>query len=476
MHENLRRRALESGKTVSNKAKSKPTSKASSRANSQPTSRVNSRLQSRDASDDEDLGGNLSDDTNISTNSIDEVLEGDEYSDLTTDVTNQELLKAIENLLERKGSSVSGREETLASFDRCLTAHYLPDSLTGRTADVLAALEKLLKPGATEKEATLAVRGLALIAITVENDELYETVSPLLRRVIQDSEFLLVKAAAINTMAICLTFGGAGEEEIADTLVYLLQVISSDGDFVGADGNADTITAALTSWGFLATFVSDLEDESEDTMDVLLDQLDADDVRVQIAAGENIALLYEKSYGPKQDDDESEEDDEEDEDSSSDELTREQASLVKRYDAFHNKSKVLEKLKALASLSTKSMSRKDKRQLHQSFAVVASSVESPRIGLSSLSASKMTVRIHSQGEMKVDKWWKLMRLNTMRRVLAGGFVNHYLEGNKQLLDMTPMIMRDKTSGLGSPSKVTKQSKGRYRSERRFVSVEVEDGL
>ena len=66
MHEDLRRRALESGKTVSKKAKSKSGSRAASPGNSRPASRGASRVQSRDASDDEDLGsGNLSDDTNL---------------------------------------------------------------------------------------------------------------------------------------------------------------------------------------------------------------------------------------------------------------------------------------------------------------------------------------------------------------------------------------------------------------------------
>lgn len=65
MHEDLRRRALESGKTVSNKAKSKPTSRGNSKPNSAANSRAASRIQSRDVSDDEDGGnGNLSDDTN----------------------------------------------------------------------------------------------------------------------------------------------------------------------------------------------------------------------------------------------------------------------------------------------------------------------------------------------------------------------------------------------------------------------------
>ena len=65
MHEDLRRRALESGKTVSKKARSRQVSRTNSAVNSLNNSRTNSRVQSRNVSDDEDGGGNLSDDTSF---------------------------------------------------------------------------------------------------------------------------------------------------------------------------------------------------------------------------------------------------------------------------------------------------------------------------------------------------------------------------------------------------------------------------
>ena len=65
MHEDLRRKALESSKTVSRKAQSKTSSRGGSRDNSASNSRAASRVQSRDVSDDEEHDkGNLSDDTN----------------------------------------------------------------------------------------------------------------------------------------------------------------------------------------------------------------------------------------------------------------------------------------------------------------------------------------------------------------------------------------------------------------------------
>ncbi|EXJ85759.1 hypothetical protein A1O1_06127 [Capronia coronata CBS 617.96] len=473
MHEDLRRRALESHKTVSNKAKSKQSSRASSLA----ASAANSRVASRDASDEEDAGnGNLSDDTTQSINSIDALLESDDFNEQTTEVIRQELTDAIADLLERKGSSTKSREDSLSTYVKCLTSHYLAEILHGRVADLLGAFGRSIKAETSEKETTLALRAVALTAITFADNTLYEMVSGVLKRSISDSQSLAVKAEGIFSLGICLSFGGAGEEEIAEFMTFLLEIASSDGAFIGADDNAEVVAAALSTYGFLATQIEDVEEESEDAVATFLDQLDANDVRVQVAAGENIALLYEKSYTPREEDDSpsSEGEDEETGNGSSEELGggRDDSGLVKRYNAYHNTHEVVEKVTALASLSTKAMHRRDKKMLHQAFARISVTVQNPKLGLQANNASKMVVRIHREGEMRVDKWWKLMRLNAIRRLLGGGFVNHYFEGNKQVLDALPMLMRSTgDEGMRSPRKAgsNKGSKGRYRDSRRFVS-------
>ena len=474
MHEDLRRRALESGKTSSNKAKSKQSSRASSRPNSKTNSRTASRVQSRDASDDEDVGaGNLSDDTNQSINSIDALLESEDFNEQTTDVLKQELTDAISSLSERKGSSFHGREENLTTYVRCLTAHHLAEVLYGRVPELLSAFAKSVKAETSEKETTLALRSISLTAVSYSEETLYESVASLLKRTISDSQSNHVKAAAIDCIGICVSFGGAGEDEILDLLTFLLEVASSDGAFINAEDSAEVVTAALHNYGFLATQVEDLESESEDAVAAFLEQLDSGEVRVQIAAGEDIALLYEKSYLPKGDADSSPDDN--DDDSSDDEDDGADPTMKKVYSAYHNTREVLDKVSSLSSLSTKSIARRDKRSLHQTFASIALTVGKPQLGLQTNNASKMIVRIHNEGEMRVDKWWKLMRLNAIRRLLAGGFVNHYFEGNKQVLDALPLIIRDTSVGLRSPRKgLSKVSKGKYRDNRRFVSGDFGD--
>lgn len=410
----------------------------------------------------------------FSINSIDAFLETDEINEYTTDVVREGLGTVIDQILDRKGQHNSFREGSLGTYAKYLTSHYLADIIYNRVDDLLATLTKIIKQEPSEVEVTLALRCVALTAITFDSASLYESVSSSLKRAISDSQSLPIKTAAIYSLGISSSFGGAAEEEIMEIMTFLLEIVSSDGAFVEADDSAEVVAAALNTYGFLATQVEDLEVESEDAVTAFLDQLDANDVRVQVAAGENIALLYEKSYTPREEGDESSSEDETTEDDVAGGGPHIQSYLIKRYDAYHNKHEVMQKVSALASFSSKSVNRRDKRTLHQTFACIESTIEDPRSGLQSNNASKMVVRIHREGEMRVDKWWKLMRLNAIRRLLGAGFVNHYLEGNKQLLEAVPMLMRGVgDSGMQSPRKMpsSKASKGKYRESRRFVSAD-----
>ena len=307
MHEDLRRKALESGKTVSRK--SKQSSRGSSPRNSAPTSRAASRVQSRDVSDDEgEEKGNLSDDTTQrydglrcptprldatdsstnSINSIDALLETDDINDYTTESARSGLQDTINNMLERKGSSTQGREENMTSYAKYLTSHYLADVLYNRVDELLVAFMRSIKAETTESETIMALRALALTAITFSNASLYEKVSSTLRRSVSDSQSVSVKATAIYCLGICTSFGGAGEEEIMDVMTFLQEIVASDGAFVEAEDSAEVVAAALNTYGLLVTQVEDVEHESEDAVTTFLDQLDSSDAKVQVAAGRTL--------------------------------------------------------------------------------------------------------------------------------------------------------------------------------------------
>ncbi|RFU33703.1 hypothetical protein B7463_g2618, partial [Scytalidium lignicola] len=435
MHD-LRRQALESGKTVSRKAQSRQSSRASSAANS----RANSRNPSRHGSDDEDA--NLSDSTNWSINSIDDILSSEQVAD-SSDAWKQDLADRVEEIIDRKRSSVQGRELTLAAYVHILISRYAFEELQHKTLELYPALLKSIKTESSEKEACLALRAVALTLITVPSETVYESIFQTLRNTYTDSEFPTVKAAAIHTMSAAALYGGASEAEIGDVMDNFLEIVESDGTSVDAEDNGEVVSAACEAWGFLATSIDDLEEKTEEAMEVFVEQLESNNTSVQIAAGENIALLFEKSYTPREADDGPASDEEDEEGYPID------SSMVKRYDVYRQTNQLKYTLSSLATESSKRIAKKDRKALHVNFSDILNTVEHPSRGPRYQKAidqetgrrygSRMTIRIHKTGSMKIDKWWKLHRLQGLRRLLGGGFVVHY-ENNEVVFESLPIML------------------------------------
>lgn len=279
-----------------------------------------------------------------------------------------------------------------------------------------------------------------MTVVTSPSDLIYEAVCGPLKRVVSDSTSIPTKVAAVHCLGTCTFFGGASDDEILDNMAYLLEIVASDGSFIDAQDEAEPVVAALEEWGSLSTLIDDLAGESEEAAEYFVEQLSSSNPGVQIAAGENIALLYEKSYRPLAADDDWT-------DAISDpEDTPGVPKLVKNYDACRRTDVLKDALSDLASLNTRHLSKKEQKAVRSSFADILDSVEYPTHGPRYQNAiskdtgkqygSRMTVRIHKDGVMKIDKWWKLHRLQALRRVLQGGFVSHY-ERNPVVFESLP---------------------------------------
>lgn len=281
--------------------------------------------------------------------------------------------------------------------------------------------------------------------VTSPSDLIYEAVISPLKRVISDSASIPSKAAAVHCLGTCTFFGGASDDEILDNMAYLLEIVASDGAFIEAQDEPTPVVAALEEWGSLATLIDDLADESEDAAEYFVEQLSSSNPAVQVAAGENIALLYEKSYRPLTEDDGPAEYSELDIASDPDDVPG-VPKLVKNYDAYRRTDVLKDTLSDLARLNTRRLSKKEQKSLRTNFADILDSVEYPTHGPRYQNAishetgkrygSRMTVRIHKEGVMRIDKWWKLHRLQALRRVLQSGFVTHY-ERNPVVFESLP---------------------------------------
>ncbi|KAJ9664271.1 hypothetical protein H2201_005263 [Coniosporium apollinis] len=450
MHD-LRRQALESGKTISRKARSRQASGQSSRAGSAASSRAASRVASRNASDDEE--GSLSDSTNFSLNSIDDVLASEDVdTDAPPELWKAELSDRIEQLVDRKRSSVQGREESLAAYTHLLTSHYAKDDISARIGELLPAILKSIKADTSERETVLALKALAVTIITDPSDTIYDAATGPLKRTIADSGSMATKAAAIHTLGTAAFYGGASLDETENIMAFLLEIIESDGVSVSADDSAEVVTAALEEWGFLATQLEDMSESTEEAMDALVEQLESSSSEVAIAAGENIALLYEKSYTELEEGEDAPSDGSEESDDEDPGHTSNGPKMVNRYTVYRRADQLKHTLETLASISGRGISKKDRKTLHSSFADILHTVEHPARGPAYSTAvsretgkrygSRMIVRIRDQGEMRIDKWWKLSRLKALRRVLQGGFVRHY-EENEVVFESLPIMISRK---------------------------------
>lgn len=435
----LHRRAVGGSKTTSKKAQSRASSAASSRINSRANSRVNSRNPSRANTDDE---GDLSDDTNfrhgprnvmrrsklkltrVSSRSygsatpselpsFDEVEEpGASWED--------ELRDVIVQISERdRKKSHDMREHAFIKYSKILAAVYANSNISSHTSEIIKSCLHSIKNGRTEKESLEALRALMLTTITDPDEGIFSWTANTLKRIITDDDRIRVKTRCIQAVANDAFFGGASTESTEDLMQFFMEIIESDGYSVGAADEGVVVTAAIEEWAFLASSLEDAEEISTEAMPAFVDQLQSSDVGVQVAAGEAIALCFEKSYTEA-------EEDEVDHPG--------QHKYIQRYDVYPRKDKLCETLKELSSGSKKYLSKRNKKSQKTAFKDILHSIEQPTLGPryseaenidGKVMGSRMMIRVHRDGVMTVDKWWKLLRLQHNRRILGAGFFTHF---------------------------------------------------
>ena len=76
-----------------------------------------------------------------------------------TEAWKQDLGDRMEEIIDRKRSSVQGRETTLAVYVHILMCHYAFEEIQHKTSELFPALLKSIKAESSEKETCLALRG-----------------------------------------------------------------------------------------------------------------------------------------------------------------------------------------------------------------------------------------------------------------------------------------------------------------------------
>lgn len=470
---NLHRKVLEShdsrflnpNKTISRKAASRQSSAASSRAGSKVNSRVNSALPSQQNSEDEydsdDAATVFSRDTQL-----DDLLEDTTHQGDAT--WQQTLNERIQEILDRKRSSAGGRELAYSNYTRFLLANYCRDEIHDHTTNLVSAFLKSVKAPATEKEAVLACRALAITIVTDPESYMLGQILPTMKTVLVDAESMNLKALVISTVSITCFLVGS-QDDTQNLMNFMLDILAADGSSIGASNESEVLTAAIHAWGILCTSLPDSVNRqsiNDDAMGILVGLLKNLHVDVQVAAGECIALLYEMSYTSAEEDMEEEQIEywrdrgkvlESDED-----------LLIQKYQPYDEEVDLLNTLARLTTGTKRKMAKKDRKHQHTSFQTIIKGVEYP---LLSDGQPRQRLRRNRDSQLSVDAWWKLVRVHGLKRMLMGGWQIHLNQNDKffRMLELTEEVPHDYRVVRAKP-------KGKKQTfQRAVIGAEEDDG-
>jgi len=434
----LRKKALlESQKTVSRKARSKPESARSSvphspdgspgnsRAGSRANSRPNSRPGSRYASEDEGASDSEYDVMTMSTNSA----SGDDGLEDSGNGWTERLHDRVGELQDRKRNE-QGREATLAAYLHLVRHHFSENQIGRFSSEIIPALLRSVREGAGEEERLLALKALMVTLITSPSENFSGVLLSTLKSLCQDAEEGSVKAHAIYALMIAVTYGGGGDSAGEELLDFILEIVESDGESVDAADSGVVVTAALRAWGFVASFLDDMAERGEQVMDAFIEQLDSTDPEVQSSAGINIAFLFEAARDHEEE-------------------TGESSKMQ------HNMYRIMTRMGEIVKDSSKTISKKGRKQLRFNFTSIVTSLErgvgpgystagrgyNPHVGGAKLRMQdnfeefgyQETLRVHNEVVL-IDSWLLHVRVEVLKMLLGGGLAAHYIE-NPVVRDM-----------------------------------------
>ncbi|KAI0018758.1 interferon-related developmental regulator-domain-containing protein [Xylariomycetidae sp. FL0641] len=449
MHDLRKKILLESGKTVSKKARSRPESSRASPAVSPAPSRGASQANSRYASEDEDFSDTEYDDSVASS-----IVNSEDGDDVATAAGwNDRLRDRITELLDRKRSSAKGRETTLTAYTHIIRYHCATEEIENQFNELIPALLKSVRGGSNNEETVAALKALSMTILSTQSETVYDRVYSSLKGVCEDSDEAAIKVEAIDAMAIATMCGGGSEYAATDLMDFLVEIIESDGHSIAAGDNGPVVAAALTAWGFIASNLDDLQEQSEHALEAFTDQLDSNDVDVQVAAGANIALIFEAAREFEEETEES-------------------------WNLQYDQHKLMQRMTALTRESSKSVSKKDRKQLHAAFNSVLTSLEHGK-GPGYSTAQRMATNPHTGGNkvnfkaedrdygyrekikiqnisMVIDSWSLSTRVDMLRSILGGGFAAHYME-NPAVKDL---LASARVEFVSAPSRSSPPKRGR----------------
>ncbi|KAG5982773.1 hypothetical protein E4U55_001379 [Claviceps digitariae] len=330
----------------------------------------------------------------------------------------------IDNLQDKKHNNSDVREQYLALYIRVLRTKYNAETHYWLDPAAAALAEMFLREadrGATARERLLSLQAYCLTIGTTEELETFESSEKALKQILVDDDDDECKVYAIYALCMTVLYAGGLEEAALEVMQYLVDIVQSDGESVDSHDNAPVVSAAIVGWSFIASHVDDFSDFADTAMDAFVDQLDSSDSEIQCNAGQAIALIFESSRNHEQE-------------------TGEPFQLP------YDPQRLIGRINELAKLSSKSVARKQRRDVRESLISVVTSLErgvGPYYSTARYLPEKDSYVPPSQRtedgqaeygyrcrlrlgnhSSRIDTWSLFSRVNMMKMIFRGGLQHH----------------------------------------------------
>jgi len=296
--------------------------------------------------------------------------------------------------------SAAGRLKALEALCVALLKRYCPDFIENQQVTTCDVVERALKKG-KGAEIEAASRLAVLLSLQLEDPEtVYKELRSVLVTMLQDQTASPTSRASVASSLAGLCFLGGGEmAEVLSTMSLLSAVYSN------ILSSPELTAAAVSGWALLLSLQApgEVHRIADPAIGKLSGLLRSGDVEVRITAGEAIALVLEFAYDY-------------DEEFEPENLTELTATL-----------------KQLATDSTKSRSKKDRKEQRSSFRDILRGVEEG-------DPPSEKVKF-GQEVLYLDSWYKKLQYDWFCKVLGSG-MNLHLSSNlmvREIFELPPPL-------------------------------------
>ncbi|KAL1920293.1 uncharacterized protein VTP21DRAFT_1439 [Calcarisporiella thermophila] len=434
----------------------KKVAKAASRQRSgQNTPIVLSPNGSRYNSEDEDNWSVYSGDSQDSfVSSVASRADASELEEITT--WEDDLKQCVDNLNEKRTST---REEALAKLARILSKKFAGELLSSRRETLLDTLKRGIKKSGSHTENALASKVLLLTFITIgeEDESMFQEVYSLLKYTIVNNPSSSVKCSCIDTLAMAC-FIAASIEDTIECLGFFFEILKTSSRSINSDESDAALTHAANAYGLLFSIIwgegrgdeSTLQEELKKVMPVQLKLLESSVMETRVAAGLNIALIFESASFHNEDDED-------------------EVEIAGNNTEYDQMDELVELLQQLATDSNRRRSKKDRSHQRSVFRDIVRTVEAGVHPEERLKFRRQTLRLES--------WAKILQLKSFRSALSGGLQIHFesnelVQGVFQFVPLPPAGSRTSSS---TPSNNHEDEGENYQEnsvDRRYLNAEM----